>query len=98
MKDKILLLIDVMRADELPADMRCAFVGYRDYNCGPDHVMAHSFTGDMDAFNACLQSVRTVSHANPDFAEDVAGGLEVHPWSAFSAYMHRQQRPASLAQ
>lgn len=82
-KHKILLLINVMQAEELPADMRCAFVGYRDYNCGPDRIMSHNFTGNMDAFNGFLQSVRTVSYPNPDFAEDVAGALEVLPCLSF---------------
>ena len=68
--------------------MCCAFVGYRDYNCGPDRIMSRNFTGDMAAFTAFLQSVRTVSHAFPDFAEDVAGGLEVHPLSSLFADMH----------
>lgn len=79
-----------MQAEEPPADTRCAFVGYRDYNCGQDRLMSCKFTADLAAFTAFLQSVRTVSHANPDFAEDVAGGLEVHPLFVYLADMHRK--------
>ena len=82
-KDKISLLMNVMRADEPHADFRFAFVGYRDYNCGADRIISHNFTDDMDALNAFLQRVRTISRANPDFAEDVAGGLKVDPPSVF---------------
>ena len=83
-----MLLMNVMQAEEPPVDMRCAFVSYSDYNCGPDRIMSRNFTGDMAAFTAFLQSVRTVSHPFPDLAEDVAGGLEVRPLSNSFADMH----------
>ena len=89
-KEKILLLINMMQAEEPPADTRCAFVGYRDYNCGEDRIVSRNFMGDPAAFLQFLLSVCTMSHANPDYAEDIAGGLEVHPLFVFLADMHRQ--------
>ena len=72
-----MLIIDVTRADEPTADMRFAFVGYRDYCNGAGRIVTHYFTGDKDKLSVFLQRMHV--QRNYDTAEDVAGGLEVHP-------------------
>ncbi|KAK9833462.1 hypothetical protein WJX81_007302 [Elliptochloris bilobata] len=73
-KDKISLIMNVMRAEEPDADMRFAFVGYRDHFNGPNRIVMQNFTGNMDVLQAFLQNVHVIP--NNDSCEDAAGGLE----------------------
>ena len=65
----------MMQAENPKADMRFAFVGYRDHINGPKRIVVQDFTSSVNELHAFLHAVHVIS--NNDACEDIAGGLEV---------------------
>lgn len=70
-RQEILSIVKSMDAKHPHADIRVAFVGYRDHG-DADRVFVHDFS-DVPTLYAYLHSV--VAKGGDDAAEDVAGGL-----------------------
>ena len=74
-KTRIHQIMAMMQAENPKADMRFAFVGYRDHINGPRRIVVQEFTSSVNELHAFLHAVHVIS--NNDACEDIAGGLEV---------------------
>jgi len=61
----------------LRGSLRMSFVGYRDFNHPvEERYVVKPFTSNVDAFKSSLVDVEARSAPNPDYPEDIHGGLE----------------------